>query len=136
MQAAGQRYITKRAQPTADVTYRLSMLHVRVHLHHHHHHHVNDLFTVHRDPIKTGTIIRIENQIKGVLNLDRSIQLSEALAPGSGPYLAAFLVVKSNDHDMQHRSLQLVSALRLHSFPEPMSRQRCTALASVRCNHS
>lgn len=49
-------------------------------------------------------------------------------------YLTALLVVKSNDHDMQHRSLHLVSALRLHSFP--MSEQRCTALASVRCSHS
>lgn len=45
-------------------------------------------------------------------------------------YLTALLVVKSNDHDMQHRSLHLVSALGLHSYPQAVVRaaEHCFSL--------
>lgn len=99
--------------------------------------------SLHTDPIKRGTIIRIENYLKYIdtRRLTRKFGLIYLIVGCASTgqrsaYLTALLVVKSNDHDMQHRSLHLVSALRLHSFPKPMSGQCCTALASVECSHS
>lgn len=79
-----------------------------------------------RDPVsKRGTLkFRINTHIAGViffLHFTRKLVVSSVSIEQGFPYLTALLMVKSNHHDMEHRSLQVVSALRFH--PPLMSRQ-------------
>lgn len=114
-------------EPTADVKYNLSSLHVRQSM-------LSSsprgyLCIVYvRGPVKRETRsarwittlkqsnhTEIQWEYSFFYQFTGKLAVSQASYEQGFTYLTALFVVKSNHHDMQHRSLQFVSAVRLHS---------------------